>query len=117
MAKKLIKKHQDYIKKQSQSKDVFMEFKHDNETEEELHERVKSVLLEFKATSAPENAADKLASEYEFRKSILKRGLLGGKDRDYSYQNYSRFNQMGSAWLVSSFLDFKKWLQRSRGLR
>jgi hypothetical protein len=42
--------------------------------------RAQKVCMEFKSTSSPENAPDKLASEYEFRKSNLKSGLLGGKE-------------------------------------
>lgn len=79
IAKKQMRKHKEYLSKREETRGIFLDFCQNGETEDELNERARKAFEDYVSEpTSPSNAADKLASEYQFKKTILKKRLLGG---------------------------------------
>jgi hypothetical protein len=78
-ARKQVKKLQEMQTKADEAREFFIGFRENGETNEELEHRAKSLYKAYISEPAsPATAADKLASDYTFNKTLLKKGRLGG---------------------------------------
>ena len=78
-ARKQVQKLQEMQTKADEAREFFIGFREIGETNEELEHRAKSLYKAYISEPAsPATAADKLASDYTFNKTLLKKGRLGG---------------------------------------